>query len=498
MFYKPVIPTNSNFADNNLEKQPVIAWVAIGALILFSIAGIASGVGSIFRLGYILLSFAVGILLYLRYPITYIGFTWWLWFITPFISRVIDFRSGFDESRLILVTPFLVTLLTLHGCYKHLPRAYREGALPFILALLGVFYGFLIGLVNSSPVNAARALLDWLTPISFATYLFINWRNYPQYRENFQRVFLWGVLITGIYGVIQYLIAPEWDRFWLISTELGSMGNPEPLGIRVWSTMASPGPFAVMMMSGLLILFNTRSPLGVPAAAAGYLSFLLSMVRVMWGCWIIAVFSMFASMRPKMQMRLIISALLIAICVVPLSTMEPFGDTISDRLETFTNLENDNSAQVRQKIYEEGLNSAMSNVLGNGVGNTFVFDETEGKWITIVIDSGILDTFFTLGWIGAIPYVAGLFLLLIKVIQIEEIRLDPFLASSRSIAIGCVFGIPIFSIMIGFSGILMWSFLAIALAGHKYYQQQKISYQQQLYNYENQHLFPGLDDLGAG
>lgn len=495
MYYKPDISANPDFGNPNIEQKPILAWLAIGGLILFSIAGIASGAGSLFRPGYVLFSFLVGVFLYLRYPVTYIGFTWWSWFITPLLSRMIDMRSGFDESRFILVAPFVVSLITIHSCFKYLPRVYREGALPFALALLGVFYGYLIGLVNTSPVNATRALLDWLTPITFGLHLFISWRIYPQHRDNFMRVFLWGVLFTGVYGVFQYLVAPEWDRFWLISTKLTSMGDPAPLKIRVWSTMASPGPFAVMMMAGLILLFNTRSPLGMPAAAAGYLSFLLSMVRVMWGCWALGVFSMLTSMRPKMQMRLVISALILSICVVPLSTMEPFGDVISQRLMSFTNLENDNSAQVRQKIYEDGLNAALTNVLGNGIGNTFIFDEKEGKWISVVVDSGIIETFITLGWIGGIPYIAGLMLLLFKVLQVEEIRFDSFIASSRAIGIGCVLGIPIFTIMIGFSGLFMWGFLAICLAGQKYYQQQIAS--QRFYQINNSQTpsLPGHQDI---
>jgi hypothetical protein len=184
--------------------------------------------------------------------------------------------------------------------------------------------------------------------------------------------------------------------------------------------------------------------------------------------------SMFASIRPKLQMRLIITMLIMAICVVPLSTMEPFSEAINDRLQSFTNLENDNSAQIRQKIYEDGLNSALSNGLGNGIGNTFIIDK-DGKLVSIVIDSGILDTFFTLGWFGAIPYIGGLIMLLLKVLQAMEFRYDTFMAACRAIGIACVMGIPIFSIMIGSSGMFLWGFLAIAFAGHKYHQHQLIN-----------------------
>ncbi|WP_245912238.1 O-antigen ligase domain-containing protein [Brunnivagina elsteri] len=461
--------------STNKQQNSFLGWLAIGALILFSAATIAAGMGSLFRPGYIVLSFAVGVLLYCRYPILYMGFTWWIWFLTPLISRLIDWRSNFDESRLILVSQYLVTLITMHAVIKYLPKSYRQGGLPFILAFIGVFYGFLIGVVKTSPFTAARSLLDWLIPISFSFYIFMNWRDYPQYRQNIQRVFLWGVLITGAYGVIQYLIAPDWDRFWLISTKLTSMGEPEPLKIRVWSTMASTGPFSCMMMAGLLLLFNGKGPLCLPAAGAGYLAFLLSMARTMWGSWVVGLLGMITSIRPKLQMRLMVSVLLMALCVLPLSTMEPFAGTINARLQTLTNLDNDNSANVRQKIYEQGLNSALTNSLGNGIGNTFAVNE-KGILVPIVIDSGILDTFFTLGWFGALPYIAGLVLMLSKLLQMTDAKRDPFMAVSRSICIACIASLPIGSTMLGFSGMFLWGFGALALAADQNYQQQRFEY----------------------
>lgn len=468
------VPINPSVDSANQERQPLFAWLAISALVLFTTVCLIGGIGSIFRPGYVVLSVAVGAFLYVKYPSLYIGFCWWMWFVTSFLSRLIDVRTAFDESRFILVAPYLVTLLTLHSCLKNLPRSYREGGLPFILAFIAILYGFLIGLVKTSPFTAARALLDWLTPISFGFYLFLNWRNYPRFRQNIETTFLWGVLVTGLYGIYQYVVAPEWDRFWLISTKLQSMGEPEPFQIRVWSTMASSGPFAVMIMAGLLLLLNGKGFLNFPAAAAGYLAFLLTMVRIMWGCWIIGLLSMFTSIRPKLQMRLIITMLIMVICVLPLTTMEPFASAINTRLETFSNLEKDDSTQIRQKIYEDGLNSALSNGLGNGIGNTFIVNE-DGILVSLVIDSGILDILFTLGWFGAIFYVGALILLLLKVLQALEFRYDTFMAAARAIGISCLMGMPIFSIMLGSSGMFLWGFLAIALAGHKYHQHQLIN-----------------------
>ncbi|GAB1544291.1 hypothetical protein NUACC21_69670 [Scytonema sp. NUACC21] len=478
---------------NNTKQHPTLyAWLAIGALILFTVAGIAVRAASIMRPGYIVISFAVALLLYFRYPALYVGFTFWMWFITPLVSRLIDYYSGsFDESRLILVSQYLVSFITMYS-FKDLPKEARTGGLPFILAFIGVIYGFLIGLIKTSPVTAARSLLDWLVPISFSFYFIVNWQNYPEYRKSIQRAFLWGVLVTGVYGVIQYLIAPEWDRFWLIGTKITSFGDPEPLKIRLWSTMASPGPFAVMMMAGLLLLFTSSGPLVIPTAAFGYLSFLLALVRTLWGCWLVGLLTMITAIKPKLQMRLMVTILVMTLCVVPLTTMEPFSEAINSRLQTLTALDKDDSANVRKKIYEDGLSKAMTNYLGNGIGNTFVVDD-DGKLLPIVIDSGILETFFTIGWLGAFPYLGGIVMLLLRVFQYTEYRFDSFMAASRAVAFGCFIALPGGSAMLAFSGMLLWGFLAIVMAGHKYYKnQQHLNNFHQIYPqyYQNIKNFP--------
>ncbi len=466
------ISTSSSVSRVPQQPPELLAWIAIGALVLFTVVTTAAGAASIMRPGYIVISFAVAVFLYLRYPPLYVGFTWWMWFITPLVSRLIDYRSSFDQSRLLLISQYLVTLVTLHTCFKDFPKSYRQGGLPFILAFISVVYAFFVGLIKTTPVTAGRAVLDWIIPIVFSFYLFINWRYYPQYRQIIKSTFLWGVLITGTYGIVQFLIAPEWDRAWLLSTKLTSFGDPAPLKIRVWSTMPSPGPFASMMMAGLLLLLTSSGPLTIAAAGVGYLAFLLTMVRTVWGGWFLGLITMLTSIKARLQMRLVITILVMAICVVPLTTMDPFAKSINSRLESLSTLDKDDSANVRKKIYEDGLNNALTNVLGNGIGNTFIVDQ-DGILRPIVIDSGILETFFTLGWVGAIPYLGAMMMLLFIGFQYTEFRFDPFMAACRAIALGSMSALPAGSSMIGSSGLFLWGFLALVMAAHKYYQHQR-------------------------
>jgi hypothetical protein len=463
MGYNSLIKPKDLSVDQSVAAS---AWTIIALFVLVTVTMVA-GTPQLLRYTFPLGALGVAGWLYFKAPVFYIGFTYWLWFLTPFLTRVVDYRTSFDEQRLMQVASFLATLLTIHMFVKELPRSLRQGGLPFILAAIAVVYGAFIGLVQTSPVSVARGLLDWLTPILWGFYLFTQWRDYPAYRQVIQKTFLWGVLITGGYGVYQYWVAPEWDRLWIESTGLLTSGKPEPFGIRVWSTMASPGPFAVTMMAGLMLLFSGQGWLRIPAAAVGYLSFLLSLVRSAWGGWAIALFTLVISLRSKFQIRLITTLVIMVLCVAPLTTIEPIAGTINSRLQSVTDLGGDRSAIQRQEIYRERFTVALSNALGNGVGNTFVVSK-DGQISKVVIDSGILDFFFTLGWLGGMFYLGGILMLLYELFYSTAIA-DPFFSVARAISVGCLATLPYGSGMLASDGVILWGFIGISMAAKKYH-----------------------------
>ena len=455
------------------EKRSAQAWIVIAGFILLTATCYFGGAASLLRLVFPASSLLVAVFLYLRHPILYIGFTWWIWFLTPFLTRLVDYRIGWDPTRQMLLAPYLVVFVTITTFIKYLPGAVRQGGLPFVLGFIGVIYGFLVGLIFNQPVPVIRGLLDWLSPILFAFHLFINWRDYPSYRQHIQRVFVWCVLITGAYGIYQFVVAPEWDKFWLIESKMfTSSGNPEPFGMRVWSTLHSTGPFGSVMQAGLLLLFTSSGPLIFPASAVGYLSFLLSQVRTNWGGWILGIIIILGSVNARIKMRLIMIILVMAMCVVPLLNIEPISEVVTTRLESFSNLQKDTSFLERSKSYDRNLNLALSTTLGNGLGNIWKVNEKTGQIEVIVIDSGILDMFFTLGWFGAIPYLGGLLLMLFSVSNHTEGKLDSFVSAARAIGISSCAQLIFYSGMLRVSGMIMWGFLAMAMAAHKYYQQQ--------------------------
>jgi hypothetical protein len=458
------IPNNSRKQRFSLTLKPQAAWMAILGLLLITALCLAAGLGKVLNIIFPAGSFGVGLFLYLRYPILYVGFTWWVFFLTPFVRRVADYRSGFTDPSPMLLAPLLVAMITIVTFYRNLPKAHEQGSLPFVISAMGVFYGFLVGLIKGSPVPAIISLIGWVSPILFGFHLLVNWRNYPRYRENIQRTFLWVVLVTASYGVYQYLVAPEWDRLWLIETKLYmSMGTPEPLGLRVWSTMNSPLNFATVMIPGTILLFIGQGRLRIPGIVVGILSLLLTTVRTAWGGWMVSLIALLGFLKGIVQMRFIAMLLVIAILVVPLSTVEPFAQVIQSRLTTLTNVGDDQSAKDRAGLYALVIDDALKEFIGQGNGTLRP------------IDSGVLEMIFTLGWLGSIPYVGGLLLLLYSLFQgSKSSTSDPFASATRAITLGFLPMLAGSNVIVGISGMVFWGFLGIGMAANKYHSHQHI------------------------
>jgi hypothetical protein len=324
--------------SSNLEFfQPFPAWLAILILGLLTTLGVIGGASKILNFAFPAGAVAVGTFLYLKYPIFYISFTWWMWFLSPLVRRLVDYRSAYTEPSPLLLAPYLVTAITLVTVFKNLTKNQIEGNFPFVLALTGVFYGFLIGLINKPPFEVIRAFLDWLVPLTFGFHLLVNWQNFPSYYRNIQRTFVWAILGMGIYGVFQFTALPEWDRLWLINSNMiGATGTPtESGGMRVWSTMQSGEQFAAFMASGLLLLFSNTGILSLSSSAFGYLGLLLSTVRSAWIGWLVGLFTLSTSLKAKQQIRLIIIVAVVAMIVIPLATQGIFSEKIGDRLSSF-------------------------------------------------------------------------------------------------------------------------------------------------------------------
>ena len=137
-----------------------------------------------------------------------------------------------------------------------------------------------------------------------------------------------GMLVMGLYGMVQFFVMPQWDVLWMVGSQMSSQGEPVPYGVRVFSTMNSSGPFAFAMMGALVFVLAAPQRIRWLAGAAGFISFCLCLVRSTWGGWVIALSIQLLQSSNRVRMRMIVSAVVLAGLSVPLLTVGPVADRL--------------------------------------------------------------------------------------------------------------------------------------------------------------------------
>lgn len=450
---------------SSLLLQPTPPFRAIVSLICFWTLCLIAGLGKLLILFFPLSAFALAVFLYFRAPALYIGFTFWITFFGSLIRRLIDYQSGY-------LTPgpwtFASTLVTLVSCFtliRELPKIqnYKQN-LPFIICFGALSYAFCIGILQNPLDTTIVNFVDWLGSISFGFYLYVNWKYYPQYRQVIQQTFLWGVILMGLYGIIQFCTAPQWEQFWFDKAEVQSFGVAEPFAIRVMSSLNSPQAFANAMLAGLILLFSNRQTAWfLPANIAGYLTFLLSRARAAWMGWFVGLCVFIFAAKSSTQMKLIVSITLIILVMLPLINVEPFSDIIMSRLQTLSDAGTDDSLNTRLSAYQDLFDSAITEFVGKGLGYKIDLPGFGEK------DGAILPTLFIFGWLGIIPLISGVGLLIFKLFYQKVCKSDSFSIASRAICLGIFVQLGFNFIFTSAIGLFFWSFLGISLASQKYY-----------------------------
>ena len=448
-----------------------ILW-AIVLFIAFIAFGLLFKAGAVIKLIYPVLALGVGALLYWKNPPFYLGFIWWIWFLTPFIRRVVDYQIGWTPMNPIVLTPYLVTLLAFFTFLHNLQLFFRHGFLPFVMILGAILYSYFIGGIKNSFFSASHNLLVWIVPVFFSIHIVLNWQDYPYYRKTVQRVFVWGAIFMGLYGIIQFISPSAWDRHWMLSAPMGSIGFPEPFRMRIFSSLNSPGPFAVVMMAGLLLLFGSKGLLRILAGVVGCVSFLLSLVRSAWGGWVVGILFIALKASGRLRFRLLVLSIVIGLGVLPLVSFGPIAERINERFQSFDEIEDDTSFRARMEFHASLIDEAFLNFVGQGLGSTGVstklssdrFDEAGD---VVVFDSGIMNIPFVLGWPGAFLYCWGVIRLILYIFSKTKGQ-GMFEITNHAIIVSMLTLLVFANSLIGLSGMVFWTFLGLGLAACKY------------------------------
>ncbi|HEY1987109.1 MAG TPA: hypothetical protein VGG85_16965 [Terracidiphilus sp.] len=441
---------SSDMARTN-NQPDVTTWLLVTASCLALGALFAAGKGGLLRAAIPAAATLVALSLYIRKPAAYLEFGLWAWILTPFIRRVVDWRVGFADQNLVLLTPFLVSGIAILDLRDRKSLLNLRVA-PFALCGAAIGYGFLVGMALHPSGEVVYGLVDWLSPMLLGLHVYLRWRELDIHAAVIQRVALWGLLVLGIYGIVQFYEAPVWDTMWLENLPGGvassTFGRPEPQEIRVWSTLNAPGPFANVAVALLFLVIPKRSLLKLPAVGAGIYSLMLSLVRTAWITGALGLLYLAGSSNRKLFLKVVfaIGASTLGLALLANSSLDI--PILQDRFKTLGDLKNDESVQDRTRLYSGLSKELLSEPVGIGLNNADFYHGYP-------LDSGPIRMLLNLGWLGTLTYSIGV-LQIVWFLYSRRKSHDPLLVTSTTIVVTFLLQMLSGLIFISSSGAMFW------------------------------------------
>lgn len=435
---------------------PVVGFVLLSAGLLVIHAG------RVLNLGFPLLATIVAITLFILSRHAYVAFTLWIWLFSPEVRRLVDYQTQYHNVSPVMVTPLLVSSFGFfYVVFK--PRLLTSKKIwPFTIFGGAVIFSFIVGTISTGFLPAAFECGNWLLPLGFGVFLMADREGFERNREAFIFAATLGLLVIGAYGLYQFYNLPPWDAFWLNSSKFDSAGAALAEQVRIFGPLNSPGPYGETLMSLSILLFVSKGVMRLPAAVAGFSALALCGVRAAWGGFAIGAIIVIWQLGGKARLRLIVLMLILAAVAEPILTVGPVSVLVTNRFSTLSNLQQDDSFQARQELYENFLATAMSQPIGAGFGTLGVSTKlTTGA--TTDFDSGILELPYEFGWVGGAILGWAIVIISINIIKAHRATMGRIGFGGIALYFALLAELLSGPVYAGVGGILIWSAAAIAL-----------------------------------
>lgn len=320
-----------------------------------------------------------------------------LFCLAPFLRRVVDVYAGYEASGLMISGPLLAIAVPAPALLASLAsgRKLDPALRPFLLAGACVLYGLLLTVIDGNMTQAASNALKWLAPLIYGMWLYGEAQGEADILAAPTRMAMVLMPLLGLYGLLQYVNPPIWDRYWMTNTTIASIGQPEPYMVRVFSTMNAPAGYATFTAAALLLFGFRKARLSLLfAAAPATLGLMLTMYRTAWiGLAAGIVLGLFNRRTRGRATLLLLAVPLIGAAVV---SFTPAGEALQQRLQTIGAVADDASGQERLGEYSALLNADDGTLIGHGFGNVDVLQAG-----SLALDGQFIVCWSAMGLVGA-------------------------------------------------------------------------------------------------
>lgn len=329
------------------------------------------------------------------------------------LRRLLDW--SFNEYSELPPTSLLTTAVALSlgllvvRDWKHLPRRLRTA---MVLIAAGVTYGLLVGCVYVDPRPALFETINWVGPLAVLLFV-LRLRPTPETLKSWIRIIAILTVIAGGYGWIQYTLLPPWDKFWVVNSGMGSIGQPEPFKVRFFGTFGAPGGMGMtcsVMVALLLMLRPFRYGINWAFIIGLGICGLSSAVRSSWltAFLCLGVFGLISRAGDKVRIVAMVIVMILGVGII--LPLLPNGEGLINRISTLSSVSTDNSFQGRVGFSRWAVGAISRQPWGYGMGSSGSASERmTGDQVTVVaFDNGFLQIPYALGLPGAALFVIGL------------------------------------------------------------------------------------------
>ena len=461
-------PGDGADATARVRRYDAASWLAIGAFALYVVVGLLGAGGRALVLTFPLGCLLVALLIFVRSPATFLMFTFWVWLLTPFIRRIFDLRYGFHPTSPLLLAPLLVSSVAAITVVRRRMMLRSSAYLPFLVAFVALSYAYFIGVIRQSLISASYDLLTWMAPLLFGLHVALEWRRFPEFRATITSCALWGLLVSATYGLVQWVRPPVWDRVWVVSAEMFSIGAPLPYVIRVFRTLNAPGPFSIMLIFSLLIGLAAPQRWRSVPLALGIVALILTKGRSAWAAFFIGTVVLQIRQPLRALPRQWIVLLGVVLLAAPLLTQPQVLNLISRRAGTVANLQTDRSYKSRIDLTRYALSRMAVNPAGTGLGELGGASKLlSGGKSAVALDSGLLEVYSIMGWIGGTLFMMALFAVTLSVIRARGNR-NQAVAGAVSAVLALIVTALFGNVFNSASGFYFWTAVGFATSGRTY------------------------------
>lgn len=390
----------------------------------------------------------------------YIGLCIWSFCATPLIRRLNDFGLGFDPANPILLSPYLALLVSVPGFLSYISRPKIPFIAPFAIMLVLVGYGCGLAILNDRMVSGLIDGMKWGSGPLFCLALMQEGDRSEENIEVFSFALMSAGIMMSLYGLMQFISPNAWDVYWVNNVDLSSFGQPEPYGLRVFSSLNSPGPLGMFLSASILFLSSAPlvvSLIGMPVCILGLA---LTQYRTVWASALLGVMYIFLQGSIMQKARFALLAVVMVFSTGALSLLPEVNEVLEKRVQTFSELSSDESGEERLAQYARFASEMEQPLLGEGLALNSATRALDQQAST-VIDGGILEILRSFGIPLGLTFV-GCFIAIAFYAFRSKLQTRSVVVL-RAIIIGAVIQIPFGTVNVGEQGILFWTSVGLLL-----------------------------------